>query len=511
MQYRLVNISSQYFAIGLVEGIVISDNTLLDGETIEECKKNALKLSVESIAFIEEKEHDHYTLEVFGNYEIYLERNETIVRLLARNTKAEGRILPHDKIYIVVNTTEESITHVQNVENTIIYFEEQEQNVLEEISSDSGTLTKETESFAQSIPKDKTFFTKFKFTPPIYLIQNFYLVRIGILLLIVFFVMVYGFSFSQKGKAWSEKSQQITLLLQNAKESAIINPQKAQSQYNEAESLFNTHKNLATKTQEDDIKKIESLFDEVKNNIIKRSSAQSSVFFDFSLDDKGFIANSLYKKDADVVISGTANKLYKLTLPKKSLKNITTSEPMNVIIPHGKTYIGVNGKTVYDTVSKKIIITLDNVGQDICSYNNALYIPIGTDLRRMNYIDETMSNEKSYFISPPENASITKCFITSTGQLYILNNGVIERYGNAKKDTNFKQDTIITPPSFNQFTVLENGSVVGYSSGTLFIYNDKGEYKEQKNLSLKETVIDMIANGNSILLLTEHMIFEVII
>src|SRR3989344_221548 len=497
-------------------------------------------------------------LKTYGDGEIYLNRKDKLVRIIAGDSSASGHLNQDDFIILTTQSFFSLMTH-EELKNHLISGKPKD--ILDKLTpqlkekEDSGNIALfihfeeklELEETGVDVTSDshpshnagiKNIFNtflgrvknRFMLSQPVTTNKKITLVVLAVLLIVFIWSVVFGFQRRERArieKLTTVSDEIITQKLNEASDISILNLSRAQVLLVEAKQELN---NLESKVKQKDNDKIIAIKDKIvqfEKEIIKAEEKKPEVFYDLKIINEGAEASEMFKfKSGLALLNSIKGEIYLVDIEKKSVQK--TIDPSI----KGSKFVALNSigdiifvnptQGVFKIEDKKVKKVIDKDDEwsnlaDFWIYNNNLYlVDEGKDeIYKYLVAENGYSSKTSYFKSGQSVKIDLPASISIDSALYLASGNKIIKYLAGVKDE-FSLDLPNDSHSFAAvFTDVETNKVyiLDKENAKVYILSKNGQYEKQIESSIIKSADDFVVSESqkAIYILIKDKIYKLAI
>jgi len=483
-------------------------------------------------------------LKSFGDGQVYLSRQNKLVKIISGDSSASGYIHQNDLIMLTTGSffslmaEEELKTHLKldkpkSILDSLtpelkekddsgcialfIHFEkiqdaEEEITEVEVLAENDITPVSPVVSFTKKISayldriKDKA-----NLKMPATTSKKITLVIVVILVVVLIWSVIFGLQRRQQArieKLVTASDDIITQKLNEATDISILNLSRAQILLSEAKQELEKLKQEVKQPENEQIAQIEDKIAKYEKEIIKQEEQKPEVFYDLKLINDTAEASAMFKfKNSLVLLNSTKGEIYLIDIEKKSVEK--TIDP----VIKGSKLVALNSvgdiifvnpsQGIFKIGDKKVTKVIDKDDQwsnlaDFWIYNNNLYlVDDGKDeIYKYLVAENGFSGKTSYFksgqavkIDPPASIAIdTALYLVSGNRINKYLAGVRDQFSPDLPDDNYSFDAIFTDNETNKVYLLDK------KNSKIYIMSKNGQYEKQIESGVIKSGLDFVVS-----------------
>lgn len=347
---------------------------------------------------------------------------------------------------------------------------------------------------------------------------------VAIIMVVFFWSVVLGYSRRSSAAAAQEVKLAKELVgqkISEAEEVAFLNSSRATSIITEAKDTVEALKKKYPKRK--DVDEIESMVAQAENKVFKKEEAVSTEFFDLAVDSEKANGNALYL-DGDnlLILDKTAGVLYTLSMDKKSLSKVSSSElkkSSRVAVYEDKKYLMVPGSGIFSIdengKTKRVIENDKEWGSiaDFATYNGNLYLlDSGKDQVYKYVVAESGFGAKTSYFAEGQGTDLSLySSIAIDSSVYLGGNGSIIKFTAGLRDgfaMNLPNENVRIA---RIFASKDADRVYGWdkSAGMIYIMAKTGEFEKQIKSAILSKSRDFVVYDGEIYVLMGGKLYKI--
>lgn len=481
-----------------------------------------------------------------GSGEIYLKRGEYFEKILHSKNNASGFVKNGD--YIILSSQTFS-TLVDNEKLKTLLIDKAPAQLIEELApeikkkDDEGAIAlfikfEETESKTQEPESD--FYVKEKKSVLSTILseareraqrgkKTTFLIVV-ILFAVLIWSVVFGYqrrSYNELIRTINETKSKITSQLNEASDTAVLNPDKSLSIIGEVRGELKELKKKVGDKKFNEITTLEKMINDKEKELMKKEDKNSKEFYDLALIEKGASGEDLYLDldlDTAAILNSAGGSIYTLSVPKKSTREVTDKQikGANLVASYkDDIFYFKDGEGIFkidsDDKITQVIKKDDEWGTiaDIAIYNGNIYLLDSGKQQIYKYLgaSDGFSGKNTYFKNgSPVNLQNAVSMAIDTS-IYVIDADVVYKFTQGGRDAfkiNFPGDN----PTFSKiFTNKETDKVylLDKKNGKVFVVSKDGQYEKQISAGIFKKANDFLVleSEKSIYILAGDKIYTV--